>query len=70
MFTTSADILFVMLHMAFCGFGDMLPSRFNDLMKVLPEYTLCEGVLNVASWLPESFVRPDLGRKIYTTYGS
>lgn len=53
-------------------FAEMLPSRFNDLMKVLPlsEYTHRNGRLNLASRLPECFVRPDLGPKMYNAYGS
>lgn len=53
-------------------FSDMLPSRYNDLMRALPmsEYTKREGRLNLASRLPECFVRPDLGPKMYTAYGS
>ncbi|KAH6947679.1 hypothetical protein HPB50_020720 [Hyalomma asiaticum] len=53
-------------------FSDMLPSRFNDLMKVLPlpEYTHRDGVFNLAGRLPECFVRPDLGPKMYNAYGS
>jgi lysine-specific demethylase 3 len=41
-------------------------------MKVLPlgEYTHRNGKLNLASRLPDSFVRPDLGPKMYTAYGS
>lgn len=53
-------------------FSDMLPSRFSDLMKVLPlpEYTHRDGVFNLAGRLPECFVRPDLGPKMYNAYGS
>lgn len=53
-------------------FAEMLPTRFNDLMKVLPlsEYTHRTGRLNLASRLPECFVRPDLGPKMYNAYGS
>uniref|UniRef100_A0A1Y1LQ77 [histone H3]-dimethyl-L-lysine(9) demethylase n=2 Tax=Photinus pyralis TaxID=7054 RepID=A0A1Y1LQ77_PHOPY len=53
-------------------FAEMLPSRFNDLMKVLPlsEYTHRSGKLNLASRLPDCFVRPDLGPKMYNAYGS
>ncbi|XP_077493923.1 lysine-specific demethylase 3A-like isoform X2 [Amblyomma americanum] len=53
-------------------FSDMLPRRFNDLMKVLPlpEYTHRDGVFNLAGRLPECFVRPDLGPKMYNAYGS
>ncbi|MBN3305579.1 KDM3A demethylase, partial [Amia calva] len=52
-------------------FRDMLPSRFDDLMKniPLPEYTRRDGRLNLASRLPEFFVRPDLGPKMYNAYG-
>ncbi|XP_075732052.1 lysine-specific demethylase 3-like [Rhipicephalus microplus] len=53
-------------------FSDMLPSRFNDLMNALPlpEYTHRDGVFNLAGRLPECFVRPDLGPKMYSAYGS
>ncbi|XP_065222139.1 lysine-specific demethylase 3B-like isoform X6 [Planococcus citri] len=53
-------------------FAEMLPSRFADLMSVLPlgEYTQRNGKLNLASRLPDSFVRPDLGPKMYNAYGS
>ncbi|KAI4459227.1 jmjc domain-containing histone demethylation protein [Holotrichia oblita] len=53
-------------------FAEMLPTRFADLMKVLPlsEYTHRNGRLNLASRLPDCFVRPDLGPKMYNAYGS
>ena len=53
-------------------FAEMLPKRFADLMKVLPltEYTHRNGRLNLASRLPDFFVRPDLGPKMYNAYGS
>ena len=53
-------------------FAEMLPSRFQDLMRVLPlnEYTHRTGSLNLPSRLPECFVRPDLGPKMYNAYGS
>ncbi|XP_043919400.1 lysine-specific demethylase 3A [Protopterus annectens] len=52
-------------------FKDMMPSRFEDLMSniPLPEYTRRDGKLNLASRLPEFFVRPDLGPKMYNAYG-
>lgn len=52
-------------------FKDMMPSRFEDLMLniPLPEYTRRDGKLNLASRLPEYFVRPDLGPKMYNAYG-
>ncbi|XP_067852577.1 lysine-specific demethylase 3B isoform X2 [Heptranchias perlo] len=52
-------------------FRDMMPTRFNDLMNnlPLPEYTKRDGRLNLASRLPNYFVRPDLGPKMYNAYG-
>uniref|UniRef100_A0A182SRE1 [histone H3]-dimethyl-L-lysine(9) demethylase n=1 Tax=Anopheles maculatus TaxID=74869 RepID=A0A182SRE1_9DIPT len=53
-------------------FAEMMPTRFYDLMKSLPlaEYTRREGRLNLASRLSSFFVRPDLGPKMYSAYGS
>lgn len=53
-------------------FMELLPTRFNDLMTKIPmaEYTLRNGILNLAGRLPDSFVRPDLGPKMYIAYGS
>lgn len=53
-------------------FSEMLPSRYRDLMQSLPlpEYTKRNGVLNLASRLPDCFVRPDLGPKMYSAYGT
>ena len=41
-------------------------------MKALPlsDYTPRSGRLNLAGRLPECFVRPDLGPKMYNAYGS
>ncbi|XP_013192527.2 lysine-specific demethylase 3B isoform X1 [Amyelois transitella] len=52
-------------------FAELLPARFEDLMRALPlgEYTSRNGKLNLAARLPECFVRPDLGPKMYTAYG-
>ncbi|XP_043914005.1 lysine-specific demethylase 3B-like [Protopterus annectens] len=52
-------------------FRDMMPARFEDLMEnlPLPEYTKRDGKLNLASRLPDYFVRPDLGPKMYNAYG-
>ena len=49
----------------------MLCSRFDDLMDnlPLPEYTKRDGRLNLAARLPNFFVRPDLGPKMYNAYG-
>ncbi|KAI4476626.1 hypothetical protein M0804_013443 [Polistes exclamans] len=53
-------------------FAELLSTRFIDLMKALPllEYTHRHGRLNLASHLPDCFVRPDLGPKMYNAYGS
>ena len=53
-------------------FAELLPNRFADLMQglPLPEYTNRNGIFNLASRLPEFFVRPDLGPKMYNAYGS
>lgn len=53
-------------------FAEILPTRFADLMKnlPLPDYTHRDGRLNLASRLPDYFVRPDLGPKMYNAYGS
>ncbi|CAH0720118.1 unnamed protein product, partial [Brenthis ino] len=52
-------------------FAELLPARFDDLMRALPlaEYTSRHGRLNLAARLPDCFVRPDLGPKMYTAYG-
>ncbi|CAH1134619.1 unnamed protein product [Ceutorhynchus assimilis] len=52
-------------------FAEMLPTRFQDLMQALPlqDYTKRSGKLNLAARLPECFVRPDLGPKMYNAYG-
>ena len=53
-------------------FRKLMPKRFNDLMNALPipEYTTYDGPFNLASHLPEFYVRPDLGPKMYCAYGS
>uniref|UniRef100_T1J0U0 [histone H3]-dimethyl-L-lysine(9) demethylase n=1 Tax=Strigamia maritima TaxID=126957 RepID=T1J0U0_STRMM len=53
-------------------FSEILPTRFQDLMKALPlpDYTHREGKLNLTARLPNYFVPPDLGPKLYIAYGS
>lgn len=53
-------------------FAKILPKHFDNLMKALPfpEYTHRDGVFNLTSRLPDFFVRPDLGPKMYNAYGS
>lgn len=52
-------------------FSEILPEHFDDLMNnlPLPEYTRRDGVLNLSSRLPDFFVKPDLGPKMYNAYG-
>ncbi|KAJ8250239.1 hypothetical protein COCON_G00221610 [Conger conger] len=52
-------------------FMALMPSRYDDLMTnlPLPEYSTQEGSLNLASWLPPFFVRPDLGPRLCCAYG-
>ena len=49
-----------------------LPTRFEDLMRSIPltEYTSRTGRFNLASFMPDYFVRPDLGPKMYIAYGN
>ncbi len=52
-------------------FVDSMPRRFKYLMEALPlhQYTSRTGILNIASYLPSFFRRPDLGPKMYSAYG-
>ncbi|KAI1278085.1 Lysine-specific demethylase 3A [Halotydeus destructor] len=54
-------------------FHDELPEHFKDLQSVMPifKYTTVglQGIYNLARRLPETFVRPDLGPKLYVAYG-
>ena len=53
------------------NFMIVLHSRFADLIDALPfpEYTRREGRMNMAASLPDFFVKPDLGPKMYNAYG-
>uniref|UniRef100_T1J383 [histone H3]-dimethyl-L-lysine(9) demethylase n=1 Tax=Strigamia maritima TaxID=126957 RepID=T1J383_STRMM len=53
-------------------FSEVMPSRFDDLMKALPlpDYTCRDGKLNLTARLPNFLVPPDLGPKMYIAYGS
>ena len=53
-------------------FAHYFPKRFSNFMTwiPLPDYTRREGRFNLASYMPEFFVRPDLGPKMYIAYGS
>ena len=52
-------------------FAETLPEHFADLMQnlPLPEYSRRDGRLNLSSRLPDFFVKPDLGPKMYNAYG-
>jgi len=52
-------------------FSNLMPDHFNELFEHMPMpiYVRRDGPLNLAGYLPESFVRPDLGPKMYTAYG-
>ncbi|XP_027629878.1 probable JmjC domain-containing histone demethylation protein 2C isoform X3 [Tupaia chinensis] len=52
-------------------FKNMMPARYEDLLKSLPlpEYCNPEGKFNLASHLPGFFVRPDLGPRLCSAYG-
>ncbi|KAL7990367.1 hypothetical protein Chor_013797 [Crotalus horridus] len=52
------------------GFEE-ISSMYEDVLKSLPlpEYCNPEGKLNLASYLPGFFVRPDLGPRLCSTYG-
>merc|ERR550525_1893589 len=53
-------------------FAQYFPKRFADLMVHLPlsDYTRREGQYNLASFMPDYFLQPDLGPKMYIAYGS
>lgn len=53
-------------------FKNIMPSRFEDIMKNLPvnAYTNRTGDLNIVKYLPSCFIHPDLGPKGYFAYGS
>ncbi|KAJ1958633.1 hypothetical protein EC988_000184, partial [Linderina pennispora] len=54
------------------GFEERLPDHFRNFMEALPfhDYTSRGGKYNLANQLPEEFVPPDLGPKMYCAYGS
>jgi [histone H3]-dimethyl-L-lysine9 demethylase len=53
-------------------FEKVLPKRFNDLMSNIPikDYTDRNGRYNIVSSLPDTFLKPDLGPKLYIAYSS
>ncbi|KAI9505889.1 hypothetical protein BX070DRAFT_179724, partial [Coemansia spiralis] len=53
-------------------FSSILPEHFQRFMDALPfpEYTRRNGRCNLVNRLPEEYVPPDLGPKMYCAYGS
>ena len=49
-----------------------IPRRYHDLVHDFPiqPYTLREGNCNLASYIPDYFLRPELGPKMYIAYGN
>lgn len=54
------------------NFDKVFPEHFKDLMNVIPfpDYTAYDGVYNLVNRLPNIFNRPDMGPKLYTSYGT
>lgn len=53
-------------------FAEKSPARFEALMKSLPlgDYTKRNGAFNLVRHMPECFLKPKLGPKMYIAYGS
>lgn len=53
-------------------FFDILPEHYEDFMNNLPlkPYTTRTGYLNLAYRLPADMLKPDLGPKMYSAYGT
>ncbi|KAG2229914.1 hypothetical protein INT48_008295 [Thamnidium elegans] len=51
---------------------DKYPGLYQDFMKTLvtPEYCTADGYFNLANRLPEEYLPPDLGPKLFISYGS
>ena len=51
--------------------AEYIPRRFHNLVNDFPigAYTLREGPLNLASYMPDYLLRPELGPKMYIAYG-
>jgi len=52
--------------------AEYMPKRFHDLVHDFPiqPYTLREGSINLASYIPDYYLRPELGPKMYIAYGN
>lgn len=53
-------------------FKDVLPKHYENFMKSLPlpDYTTRTGKLNLSCRLPKEMLKPDLGPKMYSAYGT
>jgi len=53
-------------------FNEILPEHYDDFMNNLPlkSYTTRTGKLNLACRLPKEMLKPDLGPKMYSAYGT
>jgi lysine-specific demethylase 3 len=53
-------------------FEKIMPSRFEEFMTNLPvrNYTHRNGQSNLISYVPDFFLKPDLGPKLYIAYSS
>lgn len=71
LFLRSKTKLSYLCHITYFHMFSNACPRFDDLMDnlPLPEYTKRDGRLNLAARLPNFFVRPDLGPKMYNAYG-
>jgi len=52
--------------------AESLPKRYHNLVHdfPIPSYTLREGKLNLASYMPDYYLKPELGPKMYIAYGN
>ena len=60
---TSLSLPLTLTRLSVCRFADLADSL------PLPHYTRRDGKLNMASSLPNFFVKPDMGPKMYNAYG-
>ncbi|KAI8384472.1 uncharacterized protein BYT42DRAFT_562644 [Radiomyces spectabilis] len=53
-------------------FKNQFPILYDDFMRMLPvpEYCTADGYCNLSNRLPDDFIRPDLGPKMFIAYGS
>lgn len=51
-------------------FAELFPKHYNECYLPLADYTKRNGKLNLVSRLPDIFLMPELGPKMYNAYGS